>query len=353
MLKVFEAFAGYGSQSMALKRLGIDFEVVGISEVDADAIISYAYIHCGYDGSISDVPKEEKVKYLRRLNIPHHYKTGELNLDKMIPSRLNALYEASQLSKNYGDIRYINPDEIPDFDLFTYSFPCQDVSAAGKHGGLTEGSNTKSSLLWECKKIIEAKKPKYLVMENVNSILGEKNADNFNLFLEYLGSLGYNNKYHILNAMDYDIPQSRRRLFCVSVLGEENKFVPPPIKLLRTYLSDLMESNVDDKYYLHNDSLEEPLDNKFSYCLDASYWRGTNLKTFLTKNRRQLVTDKQNPDGTYTPRKLTPRECLRLMDVSDDDIDKIIDKISDTQLYRLAGNSIVVGVLERIFKEIL
>ena len=353
MLKVFEAFAGYGSQSMALKRLGIDFEVVGISEVDADAIISYAYIHCGYDGSISDVPKKEKIEYLRKLNIPHHFKTGELNLDKMLVSKMNTLYEASKLSKNFGDIRYINQSEIPDFDLFTYSFPCQDVSSAGKHKGFTEGSETRSSLLWECKKIISAKKPKYLVMENVNSILGKSNTDNFELFLDYLDSLGYNSKYYVLNALDYGIPQSRRRLFCVSVLNGENKFVPPPITFLKTHLFDLMESCVDDKYYLKGSTLNEPLDNEFSFCLDANYWRGITLEQFLKKSRRQLVTDKQNQDGTYTPRRLTPRECLRLMDVSESDIDKFIDKISDTQLYRLAGNSIVVGVLERIFKEIL
>lgn len=113
-LRVFEAFAGYGSQSMALKRLGIDFEVVGISEIDKYAIQAYNAVH------------------------------GE--------------------TKNYGDISKINWEFVPDFDFLTYSFPCTDISSAGQQKGLEEGSGTRSSLLWECKKAIETKKPKYLLM---------------------------------------------------------------------------------------------------------------------------------------------------------------------------------------------
>lgn len=118
-LRVFEAFAGYGSQSIALRNIGIDYEVVAISEIDKYAIKAYESIH------------------------------GKVN--------------------NLGDISKINVEDIPDHDLFTYSFPCQDISVAGKQASLEENSGTRSSLLWECKKIIEGKKPKYLLMENVKT----------------------------------------------------------------------------------------------------------------------------------------------------------------------------------------
>ena len=123
MLRVFESFAGIGTQRMALKRLGINHEVIGISEIDKFAIKSYEAIH------------------------------GE--------------------TKNYGDISKIDPNDLPDFDLFTYSFPCQDISMAGKQKGLKKGSGTRSSLLWECERIIEAKRPKYLLMENVKNLVGK------------------------------------------------------------------------------------------------------------------------------------------------------------------------------------
>lgn len=125
MLRVFESFAGIGTQRMGLERVGIDHEVVGICEIDKFAIDSYQAIH------------------------------GE--------------------TKNYGDISKIEPKGLPDFDLFTYSFPCQDLSTAGKQKGFEKGSGTRSSLLWECERIIEAKRPKYLLMENVKALTFKKN----------------------------------------------------------------------------------------------------------------------------------------------------------------------------------
>lgn len=122
-LRVFEAFAGVGMQHMGLKKAGLDFEVVGIAEIDKYAIASYKAIH-------GDVV-------------------------------------------NFGDISKINAEELPEFDLFTYSFPCQDISLSGYQRGCSENSNTRSSLLWECKKIIEAKKPRFLLLENVKNLVGK------------------------------------------------------------------------------------------------------------------------------------------------------------------------------------
>ena len=140
MIKIFEAFAGIGTQRMALKRLGVDFEVIAISEIDKFAIKSYKAIH------------------------------GEVN--------------------NLGDITKINTDDLPDFDLFTYSFPCQDISVAGQQKSLEKGSGTRSSLLWECEKTIKNKRPKYLLMENVKNLVGKRHKNYFLKWLEVLENYG-------------------------------------------------------------------------------------------------------------------------------------------------------------------
>ena len=172
MLRVFEAFAGYGSQSIALRNLGIEHEVVAISEIDKYAIKAYEAIH------------------------------GPTN--------------------NLGDICKINPNDIPDHDLFTYSFPCQDLSVAGKQAGL--GKGTRSGLLYECEKVIEAKKPKYLLLENVKNLVGKKFKTEFDKWLEYLEDLGYTNYWKVLNAKDYGVPQNREGAFVVSILGKHKPY---------------------------------------------------------------------------------------------------------------------------------
>lgn len=150
-LKVFEAFAGIGTQRMALRNLGIDHEVVAISEIDKFAIKSYEAIH------------------------------GKV--------------------KNLGDITKIEVEDIPDHDLFTYSFPCQDISLAGKLKGLDKNSDTRSSLLWECERIIESKKPKYLLMENVKNLVGKKFKPYFEEWLKVLENLGYSNYWQVLLSL--------------------------------------------------------------------------------------------------------------------------------------------------------
>lgn len=198
MLKVVEAFAGVGSQRMALRNLGIEHKVVGIFEIDKFALKSYEAIH-------GDCP-------------------------------------------NLGDISKIKGEEVPDHDLFTYSFPCQDLSVAGKQKGLGEG--TRSGLLYQCKKVIEAKKPKYLLLENVKNLVGKKFKKDFDKWLEYLEGLGYKNYYEVLNAKDYGVPQNRERVFVVSILNDNKGYkFPKPIKLDKV-IKDILEDNVDEKYYM-------------------------------------------------------------------------------------------------------
>lgn len=198
-IRVFEAFAGYGSQSMALRRLGIDFEVVGISEIDKYAIQTYMAVH-------GDTP-------------------------------------------NYGDISKIDWSSVPDFDFLTYSFPCTDISTAGQQKGLAEGSGTRSSLLWECRKAIEAKRPKYLLMENVKNLVSKKFTPYLKEWLRFLEGQGYSNYTKVLNAKDFGVPQNRERVFMVSILGEASFHFPKPFTLEKR-LKDVLEKDVDESFYL-------------------------------------------------------------------------------------------------------
>lgn len=203
-IRVFEAFAGYGSQSLALERLkrdfpDFDYEIVGISEIDKYAIQAYNALHP---------------------NVP-----------------------------NYGDISKIDWSQVPDFDLFTYSSPCQDFSNAGLQKGGTEGSGTRSSLLWECRRAIVAKRPKYLLLENVAALVSQKFLPLFNKWQSELVSYGYSNFAEVLNAKDYGVPQNRERVFLVSILGNASYHFPKEMPLDKR-LKDVLESNVDEKYYL-------------------------------------------------------------------------------------------------------
>ena len=315
MLRVFEAFAGYGSQSIALRNLGIEYEVVAISEIDKYAIKAYEAIH------------------------------GPTN--------------------NLGDICKIDPSDIPDHDLFTYSFPCQDLSVAGKQAGL--GKGTRSGLLYECEKIIEAKKPKYLLLENVKNLVGKKFKPQFDEWLDYLKSLGYTNYWQVLNAKNYGVPQNRERVFIVSILGDHKPYeFPKPIPLDKC-IADILEDKVGEKYYLSKEVGYIEIDLP---CIAASRGRNPDNPSdrtagapteqrleFNTKGTSNTITTVQKDnyvvETTYRIRKLTPRECFRLMGMRDDDIDKIqAASISNTQQYKMAGNSIVVNVLEEIFKNL-
>lgn len=322
MLKVFECFAGIGTQRMALRNLRIPHEVVAIAEIDKFAIKSYEAIH------------------------------GSVN--------------------NLGDISKINPDDVPDNDLFTYSFPCQDISVAGNQAGLDINSGTRSSLLWECPKVIHAKKPKYLLMENVKALVNKTHKPNFDKFLEWLEQEGYTNYWQVLNAKDYGIPQNRERVFCVSILGEHVPYNFPSKNTYYVRLKDFLENVVDKKHYLTTDRANQLLNKIISEneVLDKEVVDSTILKpkvksvmNTITARYNAGVQNKQSIGGavvervnkdineapSYIIRRLTPKECWRLMGISDEDFKKAQVVNSDSQLYKQAGNAIVVDVLEAIF----
>lgn len=159
-MRILELFAGYGSQRLALENLGFDV-VSDISEIDTNAIKAYNCLH------------------------------GQ--------------------TRNLGDITKVNLCELSDYDLITYSSPCQDFSTAGLQKGGEKGSGTRSSLLWECEKIIAYCKPKYLLLENVKNLVGEKFKPCFDKWLKVLENLGYNSYWQVLNAKDFGVPQQRER----------------------------------------------------------------------------------------------------------------------------------------------
>lgn len=357
MIKVFEAFAGYGSQRMALKNLNIPHEVVGISEIEGPVILSYAAIHTNFltlrNNYHFDKNDEEMYKYLEKINAPLDQKTFINKARKLKKDKLFDMYLANKLCNNFGDISKINPKNLPDFDLFTYSFPCQDISVAGFQKSLSENSGTRSSLLWECCKIIENKKPKYLLMENVKNLIGKKHIQYFKKFLIYLESQGYTNHWKVLDAKDFGIPQRRERIFCVSILNTNTNFEFPETISLEKSLTNYLEKEVSESFYLKNNQFsDKKIIPELSYCLDANYWKGTTLKQYLSKSRRQIVADKLLKNGKYGVRRLTPLETWRLMGCTDEDFQKAKTVNSNTNLYKQAGNSIVVPVLESIFKSL-
>ena len=133
------------------------------------------------------------------------------------------MFKAHVLSKNKGDISLLKIDDLPNMNFFTYSFPCTDISVAGKQEGLEKGSGTRSSLLWECEKVITGKRPEYLMMENVKNLVGKNHKEDFDIWLGILDDLGYNNYWKVINAKDCGVPQNRERVFCISIRRDADK----------------------------------------------------------------------------------------------------------------------------------
>ena len=216
-LRVATAFSGYDSQKMALERLhkafpNFCYELVAWSEIDENATTAH-----------------------------------------------NAVFPEDK-DKNLGDISKIDWSKAPDFDLFTYSFPCQDISSSGKQRGFEEGAGTRSSLLWECKKAIEAKKPRFLMMENVKALVSAKFMPFLRQWQTWLHQQGYENFTQVLNASDYNVPQNRERVFMISILRTDDEpnpsfYFPKKMKLERR-IKDILEPNVDESFYLSDKALE-------------------------------------------------------------------------------------------------
>ena len=387
-LKVFEAFAGVGSQSMALRNLGIDYEVVGISEVDKWALLSYDAIHNEqYDIELPS--KEEMLKEFNDKHIAYNFSTNKSEIPRGIKD-IEKLYKAHMRSRNYGDIRLINVEGLPKIDLFTYSYPCKNISIAGQQKGLEEGSGTQSSLVWDCFKIIEYCKPKYLLMENVKNLVGKKHKPQFDLICERLEKIGYNNYWKVLNGKDFGVPQNRERVMMVSIRKDvdSGNFEMPLGFPLKKHIRDILEDDKEKTYYTPNENfkLDDSINEENNYpkvLIDLSI--KPKVRKNFEKERNLIANSKKdiyqcdctsgwqdNKVGIkvtptvramnsfvsvycdYKIRKLIPIECWRLMGFSDRDFYKAkeLGGLSNTKLYERAGRGIVVPMLEEIFRNL-
>ena len=375
-VKLLSLFSGIGAYEQAFKNKGYEIDLVGFSEINKYAAQSYRNIY-----GVSE--------------------------DKCL-----------------GDITKIDISSLPtDIDSITHGSPCTSFSISGKQAGGDKGSGTPSSLMWYTVDIVEHCKPKVVIWENVKNVLSKKHKHNFDGYLEDMDKLGYSNYYQVLNAKDYGIPQNRERIFVVSIRKDIDKgYVFPEPQELALRLKDMLEDEVDEKYYINTCKTQQLLQNiDGKLDLNKQVIGTCHKKNDLSHSTRDLVynaeknaptlnatmykdpikvlmpiktENKINVLGNYLPsnhnssrvvdvngicptvmehhgtvtgvvvskdneyriRKLTPRECWRLMGFTDEQFDKATEVCSNTQLYKQAGNSIVVNVLEAIIdnlKEIL
>lgn len=386
-MKILELFSGYGTASFALKRLGLEYECVGYSDID---------------------------KYA------------------------NQCFKQNHSGKELGDVTKINPLELEDFDLLTGWFPCQAFSVAGKMQGELDPRGT---LFYEIIRIAEVKQPKYMLLENVKGLTSKKFKDTFDKILSELDRIGYDVYWDVLNTKDYGIPQIRARVWFVCFrkdLGVKD-FKFPEKEELKIFIKDILELVVDEKYYLSElmqerfikylENKEQSIctmrgrnpDNPKSRVAGLSTEQQLEFKedgttnTLSTVQKDNLVYDRKGFDGrenlreselcpTLTNRmgtggnnvpmvegnaskyedsqagkvynengcspvinagthgysignfniqgklrRLTPKECFRLQGFLNDEVN--LEGLSDTQCYRLAGNGQSVNVVEKIFKE--
>ena len=340
-IRLIELFAGIGSQAKALKNIGANFETYKVVEFDKYAIASYNAIH-------------------------------------------NTNFSTLDITKITGEDLEIKETNKYEY-IMTYSFPCQDLSLAGKQKGMKKGESTRSGLLWEVERLLNECKelPQILLMENVPMVHSKDNINDFNMWINFLESKGYKNYWQDLNAKNYEIPQNRNRTFMISILGDYN-YVFPKKQKLKLRLKDMLEEEVDESYYLSDNLLARtqgdnnliliPEATKKGYAV-AGYGDGVYINRPHQKRgvvqKGLIQTIKTQPDDigvvvklkkntnnyiewkeegkldidcrawkenciaptTTTPktkvllsdlriRKLTPKECFRLMGFNDEDYER-------------------------------
>ena len=305
-IKILELFGGIGSPRIALRNIGVPVKSIDYVEIDEKAVKSY-----------------------------------------------NAMFAAELKYKTQTVVGYnLKPD------ILIHGSPCQDISIAGQQKGAAEGSETRSSLMWETVHIIQQMgewKPKYVIWENVKNVTSKYMKANFQRYLSEMSLMGYTNNYELLDARDFGIPQARQRYFTISVLGDEifdfNRLQKSEMKHISNYLED--NNKVPEQYKVTQPSVLRVIGA-------SGIKRATIIKDFAyTITTRQDRTPAQVidcGDGTY--RYLTERECWRLQGYSDADFDAVNEVHKRVgrykmPLYRQAGNSIPVPIFESIFRVIL
>jgi DNA (cytosine-5)-methyltransferase 1 len=401
MIKVIETFSGIGAQAKALKNLGSDFQIIGTADWDLHAIIAYDLIHHGpqdlsmYENST----REELLKRLEKYTFSADGKvaTDWKNIRILSMEVLKRLCAAIDRTNNYVSVTDMDGALLPvDMDALTYSFPCQDLSVAhawhGKTDGIDRSAANRSSMLWEIERILKERKnsprpmPKLLLMENVPSIISRSHSKNFDDWKQSLVDLGYYNRFYVLVSNNFGTPQIRKRAYLMSFYtGGDNKL---EAKLDKYFESNNLESVRKDRANLAdfmrvdytNDALKQEADaaqpndtpsRDDIFIKSVKLFDGQNysdyVPTITTKQDRRpnsgVVVYDSHRAGKAKFRYLTAREALLLMGFEDKDYEALVDGnfkkdiTKDFFTYRsvtkMAGNSIVVPVLEEVFKQML
>lgn len=308
-ITVNELFSGIGAQVSALERLGIPCEIKHTSDIDHNAVLAYASIHCGLTEELintyTEYPtREEMARQLTEINLGYDFqKNKPYNWYRFVNSKskeLEKYWLANKLSRNLGDISKIDNLEYADF--WTISFCCQDISNAGKMKGFKLGSNTRSSLLWDNIKLLKQavdsnNAPKYVMFENVKNLVSKKFMSDFNDLLDVLNELGYNTYWKVLNAKDYGVPQNRERVFAISIRKDidDGKFEFPQPFDNGVRLKDVLEDHVDKKYYLSKDIQNRLIITDKTLTKNVI---GTTKPSFRTIGQRDLVYSENSIMGT-------------------------------------------------------
>lgn len=488
-IKMIELFAGYGATAFAWKYMNVPFEHHKICEWAVNSIQAYKDAHIPNDNNdySKEKTKEELIEILYKYGISSNYNEPMKyeQISRMSESKIRTIYNNIIATHNLVNIQNVKADdlEIKDTKLFTYlltySFPCQDLSLAGKGKGMSD-TTTRSGMLWEVERILNECKelPQILLMENVPQVHSQDNMQDFCKWQESLEKMGYKNYWQDLIATDYGIPQTRNRCFMISILGDYNYTFPTKVPL-KLRLKDMLEENVDEKYYLTEKMLDYIVskDDKYKVnenklvinreiaCSKTTREGNTradttdyicndlpeNTNILKIKNNKKEIGEKVKIIGNYSPsnhnasrvvdrdglaptvmenhgtitaanvysdierqlftkdgnikryinsdivdefkdgqmattsfpngyghdprthdesislntidkpsvkhnlriRKLTPKECFRLMGVKDEDFERIARHQSNASLYHLAGDSIVVDVIKAIYGQLI
>ena len=406
MLRVFETFSGIGAQAKALRNIGADFEVVATADWDIMAIIAYDFIHNGSPclDKYEKMSREELLKRIDGLTLSNDGKkpASKSAIKALSKNTLTRLCAAIDRTNNLVSVTDIHGKDLPKgTDLLTYSFPCQDLSLAhswhGETGGINRDAGNRSSMLWEIERILkecengENELPKYLLMENVSAILSDKHRKNFSDWQNSLRKMGYYNKVYKLRSSNFGSVQDRERAYMISILTnndlkieleldkyfKENDLAKKKIKVKKP-LKKILRLDYDNPIIFKEAEESCPNDTpsrRAIYENNAKLYdeRGEYaniVRTVTTKQDRHpnsgVIFYKSPRIGASMFRYLTPRECLLLMGFDDDDYERIINNnfskrdnnpnvpfFTCSKIVKMAGNSIVVDVLEEVFRQII
>lgn len=408
MFRVVETFSGIGAQAKALERIGIEYEIVNTCDWDIGAIIAYCQIHKGLIdiSKYNDISDEEISAFLQNLTLSMDGKkpANERTLLRLPIEVKRLIYTAIKETNNFVSITDVSGKDIEeDVDLFTYSFPCQDLSLCGCwHGnksGIARDAHNRSGMLWEVERILKEmyserrKLPHFLVMENVTNILSSTHKADFDDWKSTLENMGYFNKIYRLNAKNFGVPQKRERAYMVSIRIDgntakvfalnkyfndydlENIEIAKRYKSRKFYLKDVLRLDYSNKIYKEEAEASQPNDTpsrkkifqENDMLYDGKQINEIFVNTVTTKQDRNpnsgLITYRNGRQGKSEWRYLTPRECFMLMGFDENDYEKAISRnpeyikgkrlLTNEKMIKMAGNSICVDVLVALFKQII